>query len=319
MTTIYGTLFVNWLKYDNGHFQHLIKRGVSPEIGLEHGGFDLPLERHRQTAAVIKDQGLRAAIHLPFTGIRPGADQDQRWHAAREQLLRALEIAAVYEPDHLIGHPEFRPGLDSLTSVKAPAGLWGKTPAPPSPGGATLRRGSGDVQTAGPGSNFIAPSPSSAPDPLNTPGPKWLARSSELWMEVLRQTEARLYLENTVDRSPAAIMALLDTLPGRAAMCFDIGHWFSAADGMILKNLPGWIVEAAPRLGHLHLHDNHGHNDEHLGMGRGLIDFDDFFALLGRYGLDPTFTLEAHSPDSLDASLDWLARRGIGGPARSRT
>jgi len=93
-------------------------------------------------------------------------------------------------------------------------------------------------------------------------------------------------------------------------MCFDIGHWFSAADGSRLKNLPRWIAEAAPRLEHLHLHDNHGCDDEHLGMGRGLIDFDEFFALLEAHNLRPGRTLEAHSPDSLDASLQWLSLRG---------
>lgn len=273
MNVIYGTLFVTWLAADNGHFQHLLKRGVSPEIGLEHGGFAWPLERHRETAEIIRDHGLRAAIHLPFTGLRPGADQDKRWLAARDQLLRALDIAAVYEPDHLIGHPEFRPGLDSSASIKG----------------------------GGPGNR----------ENLNTPAPAWLERSSKLWLEILNETNARLFLENTMDRSPTAIMALLAALPERAAMCFDIGHWFSAADGSRLDNLAPWIDEAAPRLEHLHLHDNHGFNDEHLGMGRGLIDFRTFFALLQTHGLRPGFTLEAHSPDSLDASLNWLARHPL--------
>ncbi|MDR2947359.1 MAG: sugar phosphate isomerase/epimerase [Candidatus Adiutrix sp.] len=264
-SSIYASLFVTWLIWDNGHFGELLRRGVAPEIGLEHGGFDVPLARHRETAVAIRDHGLAAAIHLPYTGIRPGAGEARRWEAGREQLMRALEIAAIYEPDHLIGHPEFRPGLDSAASIRG----------------------------GGPGN----------PESLNRPAEPWLERSARLWGEALVATEARLFLENTVDRSPTAIMSLLERLPERAGMCFDVGHWFSAADGSTLHNLPQWIAEAAPRLRHLHLHDNHGQHDEHLGLGWGEIDFDEFFRLLKAHNLHPSFTLEAHTIPDLDASL----------------
>lgn len=266
----YATLFITWLAQNNGYFQHLLQKRVNPEIGLEYGGFDLALSRHRETAAIIKDHGLRASIHLPYSGIRPGADDKQRRESGRDLLLRALEISAIYEPDHLIGHPEFRPGIDSVASIKG----------------------------GGPGNSIS----------LNAPNPMWLEASSEIWGEALKHTEARLYLENTSDKSPAALMALLGTLPPQAAMCFDIGHWFCAADGKILNNLAWWMEQAAPRLAHLHLHDNHGyHNmDEHLGMGRGLINFQSFNELLILHNLKPTYTLEAHNADNLDASLNWL-------------
>ena len=256
----YATLFVNWIRADNGHLELLLKKGLKPEIGLEHGGFDFPVSRHLEVAARFKDQGLSSAVHLPFSGIRAGGAA-KKWRQTRDFLLRAMDIAACYEPDHLIGHPEYHPGSDSQR-----------------------------------------------PGQEQSPSEEWLTRSAELWNEILGASPARLYLENTADQSPEAIMLLLEGLPAQAAMCFDIGHWFSAADGVTLRNLPQWLDRIAGRLGHLHLHDNHGRHDEHLGLMRGGIDYDQFWALLEKHALNPTFTLEAHNAANLNQSLNVLSQ-----------
>jgi sugar phosphate isomerase/epimerase len=171
-----------------------------------------------------------------------------------------VETANIYEPDHLIGHPEFRPGSASSSDSQHP----------------------------------------------HQPSPAWLARSLAAWEEVLAATPARLYLENTRDQTPEALLALLDLLPpDRAALCFDLGHWFVAAADF--QTLPQWLEQTADRLGHLHLHDNCGRFDQHLGLGQGLIDFQPALKFLAERNLSPTFTLEAHDPQALDQSLAWLA------------
>lgn len=265
----YATLFVNWLIADNGHFEQILKRGLWPEIGLQHGGFDWPPARHKETAAQIRDQGLRCSIHLPFYGVRTGSADPVRWRQSQDILMRALDICSFYEPDHLIGHPEFQPGLDSLNQVHA-AGVE------------RLNQ--------------------------NKPSEAWLERSALGWGEVLRNSPARLYLENTSDLSPEALMALLALLPSQAALCFDVGHWYYAAEGFVRQNLPQWLEAVAPRLQHLHLHDNDGSSDQHRGIGLGGIDFNAFLSFLGGHGLSPTFTLEAHHISDLDQSRNWLAK-----------
>jgi Sugar phosphate isomerases/epimerases len=264
----YATLFINWIAADNGHLEYLLQKRIKPEVGLQHGGFTLPPDRHKEVAAIIKDHGLGCSIHLPFFGIQPGVGFDELWRSSRETLLRALEIAAWYEPDHLIGHPEYHAEYDSRA--------------------ADLKQ--------------------SAQDAADWPGDRWLERSAQIWAELLQLSPARLYLENTNDQSPRAILSLLEFLPDQAAMCFDLGHWFSAAGGSTRRNLPQWIELAAARLGHLHLHDNHGREDLHLGIGRGEIDFDEFLSLLRAQGLRLTLTLEAHSIENLNQSLAWLGK-----------
>ena len=142
---------------------------------------------------------------------------------------------------------------------------------------------------------------------------EWLERSLPAWLAVLEANPAPLFLENTYEQGPAAIIALLRgiraaTEEPRAAFCFDIGHWFSFAGGSRLDNLENWLELVAPWLGHLHLHDNDGSGDQHVGLGCGGIPLDDFFTSLADRGLSCTFTMEPHELESLAASLDWLER-----------
>lgn len=267
----YATLFVSWLEAGNGHLEYLLEKRLKPEIGLQHGGFDFSPAQHQAAAAVIRDHGLARAVHLPFYDIETGSSDRRRWRRSQDLLLRAVEIASWYEPDHLIGHPEFSSVTDSQAVDRR---LW-------------------------PDDGLDAP--------RNRPNDDWLNQSYKAWNEVLRHSPARLYLENTADQSPVALQTLLAELPERASMCFDLGHWHYAAGGSEKHNLAGWMDRmAAGRLGHLHLHDNDGGSDQHLGIGRADIDFPEFLAQLARHGLRPTVTLEAHRTAELDHSLAWL-------------
>lgn len=257
----YATFLIKWLPAGSGYFDFLLENKIRPEVGLEYGGVDYSPQGHRELAKALKDNGLGAAVHLPFLGLAPGSADKNLRRQSVDCLLKAAEIAAIYEADHLIGHPEFR---------AAP--------------------GQADWRAAG------------------RPGEDWLDKSQKAWEEVLNATEARLYLENTEDQSPEAILSLLTRLPERAAMCFDVGHWYCAAHGRDRQNLAEWLTPIAQsaRLAHLHLHDNDGEADRHWALGRGGIDFTEYFTLLKQYRLRPAFTLESHTLERLKESRAWL-------------
>jgi sugar phosphate isomerase/epimerase len=44
----------------------------------------------------------------------------------------------------------------------------------------------------------------------------------------------------------------------------------------------------------VHLHDNHREMDEHLPVGEGGFDFNQFFSLLSQLKLNPLYTIEPH-------------------------
>lgn len=51
------------------------------------------------------------------------------------------------------------------------------------------------------------------------------------------------------------------------SLCLDIGH----AHCMSPHPVEEWAQKLAGEITHLHVHDNHGERDEHLGLGKGTI------------------------------------------------
>lgn len=138
----------------------------------------------------------------------------------------------------------------------------------------------------------------------------WVERSADNWADILASWPQRppLYLENIAEADPAPLLDLLQALDqvmgdSRTGLCLDVGHWFSFSKGRELDNLEEWIEAAAPRLGHLHLHDNDGTWDHHLGLGLGDIPWDLFFSLLKKHGLSPTVTFEPHTREAFEQSM----------------
>jgi sugar phosphate isomerase/epimerase len=79
-----------------------------------------------------------------------------------------------------------------------------------------------------------------------------------------------------------------------------------------------WLPAMNKWLGHMHLHDNHGRRDEHLGIGLGDFDFNGLFKCLGTSRLRPTVTLEPHSEEDLMTSLETLKKMGVIAPSQEK-
>ncbi len=135
----------------------------------------------------------------------------------------------------------------------------------------------------------------------------WLERSRVFWNGILEASATPLCLENIYETSPAVLPAILEGLASpRAGICLDIGHWHVFALGVERRDLPVWLKAYAPHIRHLHLHDNHGATDEHLGLGQGGADIGLLLRLLREQGLSPTATLEAHSIKAFTDSDAWF-------------
>jgi sugar phosphate isomerase/epimerase len=57
-------------------------------------------------------------------------------------------------------------------------------------------------------------------------------------------------------------------------------------------------------LSEVHLHDNHKEMDEHLPIGEGEFDFNQFFTLLLKLNLNPLYTIEPHEEGHLWRGLE---------------
>lgn len=110
-------------------------------------------------------------------------------------------------------------------------------------------------------------------------------------------------LENVYEADPEDIAAIFKQLDKtQVGYCLDVGHQ-SVFGKTPLKE---WLTLIGGYIGHIHLHDNAGDRDSHLGMGKGNIDFDILFGFLKLLPKLPVITLEPHEPDDLLTSLAYL-------------
>ncbi len=134
----------------------------------------------------------------------------------------------------------------------------------------------------------------------------WKASALETWRELTKiaaKFSCILMLENTYENSPDAHEAILSEIDSiNARFCLDVGHLMSFAK----TPWQDWLPRLSPWLGQLHLHDNNGSGDQHLGLGLGAFDFTSLFQFLAANDLHPLVTLEPHSEDDLWQSLKYL-------------
>jgi len=136
---------------------------------------------------------------------------------------------------------------------------------------------------------------------------EWIESSLDTWSWLagsLVEQESRLMLENVYEDDPQDIRTILERLKSqKVGFCLDAGHLFAFGQ----SELKPWLKGLGSYIGQLHLHDNHGRDDEHLSLGQGKIDFKLLFAYLISNNLPrPIITLEVHREEDLWPSLDYL-------------
>ena len=139
----------------------------------------------------------------------------------------------------------------------------------------------------------------------------WLKRALRTWKEVLAEWPEHppLYLENVREYDPGALADLMAELQQhRVRFCFDLGHWASYCGGFQYNNLSLWMQTLGQYLAHLHLHDNDGVADQHLGLGQGNIPWAEVFSGLELLDLRPTLTLEPHTKEDLFSSWQFMKK-----------
>jgi sugar phosphate isomerase/epimerase len=134
-------------------------------------------------------------------------------------------------------------------------------------------------------------------------------QSLEELLPVARECGVGLMLENLPGHfnDVSQLAPLLEPLP-EVGLHLDIGHSNLQTD----QNTADELIQAfAPRLRHVHLHDNNGGvADLHLPLGTGTVDVARHVRALRASGYDATITLEVFAPDRqfLAYSRDVLRR-----------
>lgn len=140
----------------------------------------------------------------------------------------------------------------------------------------------------------------------------WLSRARDFWQEFLEgRLDIRFHLENHLERDPRLLSDVVQAVDRpNLDICLDVGHTHCFADVPAVE----WIDYLGEQIGYVHLHDNHGKADEHLGLGRGTLPLLEICRVLSERSPGAIWALEVDL-DDLEASVDWLRSNHL--PLRS--
>ena len=151
--------------------------------------------------------------------------------------------------------------------------------------------------------------------PHTSPTPGWIIRSTEFWQEFLagKNADMRIHLENYLDLDPDLISEVVHTIHRpNLDINLDIGHAHAFSNFSVVQ----WIERLGSLIGYVHLHDNHGQEDEHLGLGQGTIPLMEVCQALNEYAPEALWALEGQGV-GIQQSIDWLGTHGFLNSART--
>ena len=83
-----------------------------------------------------------------------------------------------------------------------------------------------------------------------------------------------------------------------------MGHAHCYSEISVLK----WAKELAPYVGHVHIHDNAGDRDSHLGLGKGTIPWEKVLKLLP-CTKERTWTIECSNKEDVILSVKQIKEK----------
>jgi len=93
----------------------------------------------------------------------------------------------------------------------------------------------------------------------------------------------------------------------RFKICFDVGH------AKVYSKIPlkEWFSSLGHEISYIHMSDNAGETDQHLEIGQGKIDWQEFSRLVEAYTVDPEIVLELVTLEKTKRSIAVLEENKI--------
>lgn len=137
---------------------------------------------------------------------------------------------------------------------------------------------------------------------------RWLTRSTAFWKEFLKdKSNVQFHIENMLERDPDLLSELVAAVDSpNFNVCLDIGHAHCHSKTPVLQ----WIEKLGEKIQYVHLHNNHGETDEHLGLGNGTIPMLEVCYALDEFAPDAVWAIEVDFT-FIDSSIAWLKRNGF--------
>lgn len=132
--------------------------------------------------------------------------------------------------------------------------------------------------------------------------PGWINRAVAFWNEFLKDKEIPFDMENMLELDPQIAKEIIDDANNdKLGINLDIGHAHCNSNTDVVD----WIKNLGKRITYVHLHDNHGETDEHLGLGKGNINLIKVLTALNEYSPNAVWALECNLED-MEKSIIFL-------------
>lgn len=136
----------------------------------------------------------------------------------------------------------------------------------------------------------------------------WLEQNEKYMRKLLDMyPQQEIYMENMFDEAPDILAELAERMGDchRFGICLDYAH------GVVFgENKESWISQLAPFIRHIHLNDNNLKADDHMVIGRGKIDWNEFWKQMREYDISSSILIEMKGVENQRESIGFLMEKG---------
>ncbi len=136
----------------------------------------------------------------------------------------------------------------------------------------------------------------------------WVKRSIAFWNEFFEAHPGSITvnMENLCELDPSTFIGVVDGFGGgRLAVNLDIGHAHCNSKVPVLQ----WIEELGDRIAYVHMHQNFGDKDSHLGLRDGNMPLKEVLEALEKHAPNAVWALE-NGLDYMEDSVAYLVELG---------
>lgn len=136
----------------------------------------------------------------------------------------------------------------------------------------------------------------------------WADKVSQFFTEFLRNKEKiEIVMENVLDEDWRLLLNVYKQVEHpNFKLCLDMGHAHCYSEISVLE----WAQELAPYIGHVHVHDNAGDRDAHLGLGKGTLPYQEVLRILPN-SEKRTWTIECSRKEDVLLCLQKIKTEGL--------
>jgi len=127
------------------------------------------------------------------------------------------------------------------------------------------------------------------------PGMDWLQnlKTTRLLLKIASDYGVKIAIENVPEPYPFLMKNVKQFTKFYEEINEDIGLVFDVGHANLNGQIEYFLTSFANKIVHIHAHDNHGNDDQHLGIGYGNIDWKNFANLLRRISYDKVVIVES--------------------------